>query len=239
MDDHQLPQNVKRTSDHDGDLQVPRSAGPGVRPAGPPSRPRAGEPLCPAALGSRPAVSVPAGADPHMPGEPGGGSERPAHPAGAGGLLQVAPAGEGVLTRPAGGPAAAGRVIRDVSSRGGAPSRVHRAAKLRVAIVPPRVRAHAQPPLLANLRRAQVALGKPAIATAGLGLAPQQRAIVRVGATGARTAAGTTCRRVAYLTSPPRLAVGCTHPTSRTAPLNRRGPVLSPWPPRRCRPCRP
>ena len=39
MDDHQLPQNVKRTSDHDGDLQVPRSAGPGVRPAGPPTGP--------------------------------------------------------------------------------------------------------------------------------------------------------------------------------------------------------
>ena len=52
------------------------------------------------------------------------------------------------------------RAVRHVPPRGRAPSRVHRAVHVRIPHVPPRSRADAQPALLANLERAQMALGR-------------------------------------------------------------------------------
>ena len=58
------------------------------------------------------------------------------------------------------GPRPLERALRNVSARGRPSSRVHRASKLRLARMPPEVRADAQPALLADSRRAQVALGQ-------------------------------------------------------------------------------
>ena len=59
--------------------------------------------------------------------------------------------------------APARRAFRDLPPRGGPSSRVHRAPELRLARVPPDLRADAQPAFLADFRRAQVALGQTAI----------------------------------------------------------------------------
>src|SRR5208337_839424 len=87
------------------------------------------------------------------------GRQQPGHHAGAGGLLQVAPADPHLCSGPGARSAASGRAFRHVSPRDVSPPRVHRALFVLGPVVWTRARPDAQPAFLEDPRRVEISLG--------------------------------------------------------------------------------
>src|SRR5208337_3747810 len=87
------------------------------------------------------------------------GRQQPGHHAGAGGLLQVAPADPHLCSGPRARSSACGRTFRHVSPRDGPPPRVHRALFVLGPVVWTRARPDAQPAFLEDPRRVEISLG--------------------------------------------------------------------------------